>query len=172
MQLVNLVIFFIPLAGLCVVLGFVHPLGCGLMSGFTILVGALMTYFWVVLFRGYQQISKSHEIEEVEDYDTFAEEMTHRFWKKNSAFWNKCKKILRIERFRDFYPNRSASKIWALEKSPTRIYVTIHKEKIIWVFSWGTEINDFLVRLCVPFSWMQTGEFSTLLHVLYVWKWK
>ena len=54
-------------------LGFVHPLGCGLMSGLTILVGALMTYFWVVLFRGYQQISKSHEIEEVEDYDTFAE---------------------------------------------------------------------------------------------------
>ena len=82
MQMIGLIITLLVLSGVCVLLGFVHLLTCGVMSGLTLIIGGWLIYYWIVLFRAYQRISKS-VFGVYQDYDDsfyeMTEDMTYRF---------------------------------------------------------------------------------------------
>ena len=59
MQMFNLIIGLLVLSGLCVLSGFVHLLSCAVLSGLTLIIGGWMIYYWIVLFKAYQRVSKS-----------------------------------------------------------------------------------------------------------------
>ena len=83
MQMFNLIIGLLVLSGLCVLSGFVHLLSCAVLSGLTLIIGGWMIYYWIVLFKAYQRVSKSlFGVYQDSDDDSFFEmtpDMTYRF---------------------------------------------------------------------------------------------
>ena len=80
--MIGLIITILVLSGVCVLLGLVHLLTCGVMSGLTLIIGGWLIYYWIVLFGAYQRISKSVFGVYQDHDDSFyemTEDMTYRF---------------------------------------------------------------------------------------------
>ena len=100
MQMFNLIIGLLVLSGLCVLSGFVHLLSCAVLSGLTLIIGGWMIYYWIVLFKAYQRVSKSlFGVYQDSDDDSFFEmtpDMTYRFWNILMLYLSKILKFRKV----------------------------------------------------------------------------
>ena len=101
MQMFNLIIGLLVLSGLCVLSGFVHLLSCAVLSGLTLIIGGWMIYYWIVLFKAYQRVSKSlFGVYRDSDDDSFFEmtpDMTYRFWNILMLYLSKILKFRKVK---------------------------------------------------------------------------
>ena len=101
MQMFNLIIGLLVLSGLCVLSGFVHLLSCAVLSGLTLIIGGWMIYYWIVLFKAYQRVSKSlFGVYQDSADDSFFEmtpDMTYRFWNILMLYLSKILKFRKVK---------------------------------------------------------------------------